>query len=197
MGSIVKTTKTTTTDLKTGENKTEEKEQIIKYPKTEDFVMTFTKQLGFMKHLSKGQILLMFAFLQKVNRDNEVVLNKGIKEEIAEEFGLKVNSIDPMITKLKEKGMIHPKVTEDGKTRRGIYLLNTFFFGKGNWVDIKKMRMYIEWDFKEQVQKIAIEQETLSEEEILEKQILKQQKHLENLKKKKQESNNQKYMEFE
>ena len=48
-----------------------EKEQIINFQKTDDFVMNFTKDLGYMKNLSKGEIVLFFGLLQIVNNNNE------------------------------------------------------------------------------------------------------------------------------
>ena len=171
MSNIIQKTHTTNTNPETGEIIETTKEQTIRFPKTEDFVMTFTKELGFMKNLSKGEILLVFGFLKIVNRDNELILNKSIKERIAKEFDLSVKSINPLISNLAKKGVIINK-------ERGIYLLNTFLFGKGSWGDIKELRMNIVWNFKEQTKSVSIEQEYLNEEELLQKQIEQQQEQL-------------------
>lgn len=171
MSEIIQKTRTTNTNPITGEIIETEKEQKIRFPKTEDFVMTFTKELGFMKNLSKGEILLVFGFLKIVNRENELILNKSIKERIAKEFDLSVKSINPLISNLVKKGVIINK-------ERGIYLLNTFLFGKGNWGDIKELRMSIIWNFKEQTKQVSIEQEYLNEEELLKKQIEQQKEQL-------------------
>ena len=70
----------------------------------------------------------------------------------------------------------------------GVYLLNVFLFGKGKWTDIKKMRMLIEWDFKEKKKTVSIEKEYLNEEEILEKQIKQQEEILKQLQNKKEKN---------
>jgi hypothetical protein len=154
---IVQQKKTTTKNITTGEIKEEENEQIIKYPKTEDFVMTFTKDLGYMKNLTRGEILLTFGLLQNVQRNsNHVVINKGIKEIISEQFDINVRSINNQLSSLKKKKIIIPT------DKTGIFLLNTNLFGKGKWSEIKKMRMLIEWDFNTQTKKMMVEQEYIN-----------------------------------
>ncbi|MEA3512444.1 MAG: hypothetical protein U9R37_02485 [Campylobacterota bacterium] len=166
--------------METGEIIETDTEQLINYGRTQDFVMSFTKDLGYMKNLSKGEIMVMFGFLQIVNNDNEVVLNQTIKKRICKEYEIKLSSIDSLISGLKKKEMIFQK-------DRGVYQLNTFLFGKGSWANIKKQRMFIEWDFKSLTKKVMVEQELLTEEEILEKQIIQQQEQLELMKQKKEE----------
>ena len=70
----------------------------------------------------------------------------------------------------------------------GVYLLNVFLFGKGKWTDIKKMRMLIEWDFKEKKKTVMIEKEYLNEEEIIEKQTKQQEEILKQLQNKKEKN---------
>jgi len=166
MSGIIQKVETTKTNHITGEVVETEKEQIIRYPRTEDFVMSFTKDLGYMKNLSKGEIMVVFGFLQIVNKSNEIVLNKSVKNRIANEFGLKVSSMDQLISNLKRKKIISSVYDENTQRNlRGIYLLNSFLFGKGNWMNIKKQRMYIEWDFKNKSKKTIIEMDYLTDEE--------------------------------
>ncbi len=165
MGKVTNITTISKTNAETGEITVTEKEQTIRYGKTSDFVMTFTKDLGQMKHLSKGEILVMFGLLQIVNQDNEVILNMSIKKRIATEYDLNINSINQLISNLVKKKMILK--TEE----RAIYQLNTYLFGKGNWGNIKKQRMYTEWDFKNLTKKVMVEQDYLDENEIIDKQI--------------------------
>ena len=168
MSGIVRQTKTTKIN-EVGEIIETEKEQIINFQKTDDFIMTFTKDLGYLKNLSKGEIVVFFGLLQIVNNNNEIILNSGIKKRISENFDIKLESINVLLSQLVKKNMIIK--TEE----MGVYLLNVFLFGKGKWTDIKKMRMLIEWDFKEKKKTVSIEKEYLNEEEILEKQIKQQE----------------------
>ena len=181
MSGIVRQTKTTKIN-EVGEIIETEKEQIINFQKTDDFVMTFTKDLGYMKNLSKGEIVLFFGLLQIVNNNNEIILNAGIKKRMSENFDIKLESINVLLSQLVKKNMIL-KTDE-----MGVYLLNVFLFGKGKWTDIKKMRMLIEWDFKEKKKTVMIEKEYLNDDEILEKQIQQQQEILKQLQNKKEKN---------
>lgn len=181
MSGIVRQTKTTKIN-EVGEIIETEKEQIINFQKTDDFIMTFTKDLGYLKNLSKGEIVVFFGLLQIVNNNNEIILNAGIKKRISENFDIKLESINVLLSQLVKKNMIIK--TEE----MGVYLLNVFLFGKGKWTDIKKMRMLIEWDFKEKKKTVSIEKEYLNEEEILEKQIKQQEEILKQLQNKKEKN---------
>ena len=181
MSGIVRQTKTTKIN-EVGEIIETEKEQIINFQKTDDFVMTFTKDLGYLKNLSKGEIVLFFGLLQIVNNNNEIILNAGIKKRMSENFDIKLESINVLLSQLVKKNMIL-KTDE-----MGVYLLNVFLFGKGKWTDIKKMRMMIEWDFKEKKKTVMIEKEYLNDDEILEKQIQQQQEILKQLQNKKEKN---------
>lgn len=181
MSGIVRQTKTTKIN-EVGEIIETEKEQIINFQKTDDFIMTFTKDLGYLKNLSKGEIVVFFGLLQIVNNNNEIILNSGIKKRISENFDIKLESINVLLSQLVKKNMIIK--TEE----MGVYLLNVFLFGKGKWTDIKKMRMMIEWDFKEKKKTVSIEKEYLNEEEILEKQIKQQEEILKQLQNKKEKN---------
>lgn len=158
MGKVVKSEVVKTTNIVTGEIIENETKEIISYGRTEDFVMTFTKDLGYLKNLSKGEILVVMGFLKVVNRENEVILNKTIKERIAKEFDLNISSMNQLISNLVKKKVIQNK-------ERGVYILNTFLFGKGDWTNVKKLRMEIEWDFQKLTKNIQIEQIYLSTEE--------------------------------
>lgn len=181
MSGIVRQTKTTKIS-EIGEIIETEKEQIINFNKTDDFIMTFTKDLGYLKNLSKGEIVLFFGLLQIVNNNNEIILNAGIKKRMSDNFDIKIESINVLLSQLVKKQMIL-KTNE-----MGVYLLNVFLFGKGKWTDIKKMRMLIEWDFKEKKKTVMIEKEYLNEEEILEKQIKQQEEILKQLQNKKEKN---------
>lgn len=181
MSGIVRQTKTTKIS-EVGEIIETEKEQIINFQKTDDFIMTFTKDLGYLKNLSKGEIVLFFGLLQIVNNNNEIILNAGIKKRLSENFDIKLESINVLLSQLVKKNMIL-KTDE-----MGVYLLNVFLFGKGKWTDIKKMRMMIEWDFKSKKKTVSIEKEYLNENEILEKQIKQQEEILKQLQNKKEKN---------
>ena len=77
MSGIVRQTKTTKIN-EVGEIIETEKEQIINFQKTDDFIMTFTKDLGYLKNLSKGEIVVFFGLLQIVNNNNASFFDKAV-----------------------------------------------------------------------------------------------------------------------
>lgn len=70
----------------------------------------------------------------------EVVVNSSLKRRMASDLGIKnIGSISNAITDLvKGKVLIRADV--------GIYQFNTWFFGKGNWQDIARLRLEINYD---------------------------------------------------
>lgn len=70
----------------------------------------------------------------------EVVVNSSLKRRIAKELGFKnIGSISNALTDLvKGKILIRKDV--------GIYQFNPYFFGKGDWQDISRLRLEINYD---------------------------------------------------
>ena len=70
----------------------------------------------------------------------EVVVNSSLKRRIAQELGFKnIGSISNAITDLvKGKVLIRKDV--------GIYQFNPYLFGKGDWQDIARLRLEINYD---------------------------------------------------
>lgn len=143
-----------------------------KFNKMPDFVMCFTEGLGLFKNLSKAEILVTFELLKVVNRDNEIMPVPGLKERIAKNMDLSLNSIDVILFRLKKKNILSQPRDEHGKIKeRGIYILNPNIFGKNSWATIKKLRMSMEWDFEKLTQKVEFEQENYSPRELLEVEL--------------------------
>ncbi len=80
---------------------------------------------------------LMYALLKYVNYEQEIVVNKTIKERIAKELNKSLSYVNNNITKLVKNEVIIRAGT-------GLYELNTYLFGKGNWKDILKHRRSLE-----------------------------------------------------
>ena len=129
-------------DHSTGEIVESEKEDIIKVPQTPDFVMTFTQDIGFIANISSAASKLLFGILVKIDRANEIVLVKETKEIIAEMVGLKTSTVSKLVTELYQAKVLLKK---NSNSRSGVYVLNPYFFGKGRWVNINKLRMLVEY----------------------------------------------------
>lgn len=80
---------------------------------------------------------LMYALLKYVSYEQEIVINKAIKERIAKEIDRSLSYVNNNITKLVKNEVII-------RVNTGLYQLNTYLFGKGSWKDIMKHRKSLE-----------------------------------------------------
>lgn len=65
---------------------------------------------------------------------HQIVVNLSVKKRIAEKLGYKnTKTIDNAITEFVRAQYIK-------RIDRGLYQINPYFFGKGSWKDIKKLR---------------------------------------------------------
>ncbi len=147
-----------TKDYVTGEVVEEVSHSVKRVQQTPDFVMAFTQDMAYLSALSGGATKLLFGLIQVVDRNNEITLNMSRKKKIAITTGLKIGSINPLLTQLKTKKVLI-------QVDRGIYALNPHFFGKGQWKNISKMRMNIEYDFDSLKKTIVFENEFREESE--------------------------------
>lgn len=69
---------------------------------------------------------------------NYFALNKSIKERIAKQVDLSLQTVNNAITEFTKAKILL-------RLNRGLYQMNPLFFGKGDWKDIKKIRGNIEW----------------------------------------------------
>jgi len=142
---IITGEKRTVINHKTGEIDEEIITQTFKVPKTEDFIMLFTKNLS--KHTEKltgrEQELLNKLLEKYVTTGNIVMLDTPVRKKLANEIGITINHIKNLVKELKKKKYI--LVDNDG-----LYYLNPYLFGKGKWTEILKLRQQFtyEYDFE-------------------------------------------------
>ena len=131
-------------DYETGEIKEEKTAKTIKIPKEDNYIKLYIKTIGLLHNLPNSADKILFELLKYVNYDNEIIINKSVKQNIARRLGLSLSRINMYITDLhKQKFLI--------RKNRGVYILNPYIFGKGNWGDIYNLRKELELDiiFKE------------------------------------------------
>ena len=157
---ITQSTKTSV-DSVTGEVISAEEYSSVKVPQTPDFVMAFTRDIGFVANISGGASKLLFGILSEISRSNTIVLVKEIKERIAKKVGLNPNSINPLITNLVKNKVL----LREGNERSSIYLINPYFFGKGKWININKLRVSVEYDFINCHKKVDISTEYIDDKD--------------------------------
>lgn len=138
-------------------------------PKEPDYVKLYLDTLGvFTKNegLDKSLNDLLLATLKRMTYatdDQVVVMNSYIKKAIAEECGKSVKRLEQALTIwIKENIMI--------RVGRGVYKVNPYLFGKGDWRDIYNIRATFDFangkvntikEYKREKQRINGEQLTL------------------------------------
>lgn len=97
------------------------------------FIKLYLADLLYLNDLQTNQAGLLHALLQKMNYDNQIVLNAALKREIAQKLKISVGTLDNNLSKFC-KGKILKR--QD----RGIYIANPHLFGKGTWHEIVQNR---------------------------------------------------------
>jgi hypothetical protein len=115
---------------------------IVRIPKTPDFVMLFANTLGALEDLDKTSSKVLWGLLANklVSRENLVSIDQNSKKFLVKKLNIKYDTITKAIKRLKEKKVIY--VDEDGLSR-----LNPELFGKGDWSETYKLRMTKSYDF--------------------------------------------------
>ena len=86
-----------------------------------------------MHNLPNSADKILFELIKYVNYDNEIIINKNVKERIAERLNISLSRVNMYISDLTKKNFLIRKA-------RGVYILNPYVFGKGNWKDIYELR---------------------------------------------------------
>lgn len=135
-------TQTTTINEQTGEvTQTEEIKSTLHTERSDepDFVKLYLDHLAIFNgtDLSINPVLaelLRRATYADSQNPHRVVVNAFIKQEIADIVGYKnTKSIDNAISSFVKANYLK-------RIARGVYELNPYYFGKGSWKDIKKLR---------------------------------------------------------
>lgn len=138
---IVQIREKTIVDQQTGEIIATESDQSYRLKGGEpQFIKLYLDCVMQLSDLDKSSSGLVMALLKYVSYGtNEIFLNPVNRQRICEELGYaKIQSLNNALDKLKKKGILIG-------AGRGTFILNPFIFGKGEWKDISKIRMNIEF----------------------------------------------------
>lgn len=134
---IIKENITTTIDSKTGEvlENTDRKEYIV--TKEPDFIKLYIDDLSYLLKLPNNDVLM--CLLMRMDYYGHVTLVKASVDEICKTANLKNSTyFYSLLKKYIDKQILI-------KEHKGIYLFNPYFFARGKWVDIEKIRMSIDY----------------------------------------------------
>ncbi len=136
---------TTTGEIKEVETTTERQVQIEREP---DFIKLYIKDICKLNDIPKTPHRLLNELLKYTSYENKILLPSAIKKEIASKLNTSVQVVDNSLSKLTKKEILK-------RVGTGVYMLNPFFFGKGKWTDIKKVRMV--WEYGEEERRVLSE----------------------------------------
>jgi hypothetical protein len=105
-------------------------------PKEPYFVKLYLKDLAHLRELPAWVSGVLYELLQRMDYNNEIILNSTIKKRIADELSLVLGTIDNALVKFVQRDILF-------RQDKGVYLANPYLFGKGLWEDIEEIRMKV------------------------------------------------------
>ena len=123
----------TTINQETGEIT---EQQVVKQHKAEvepSYIKLYLQDIAYLHNLPSNTPQIVFELLQFVDYNQEIILTKRRKEQIAKTLDKSLSHINNSITTLIKSEVLI-------KIDRQTYQLNTYLFGKGSWKDILKHR---------------------------------------------------------
>ena len=82
----------------------------------------------------------MYDIVSNMGYNNLYIAHQTLKEISCKKLGLSLNTYNQYISKLKSAGIL---IAMRG---RGLYLVNPKLFAKGEWKDIRSLRLAIDYD---------------------------------------------------
>ena len=141
---VYKTIETEILDKETGEvisNKSET-EKII-FEKEPPFVKLYIDDIVLLNRLPEGVSGVLYDIVSNMGYNNLYIAHQTLKEISCKRLKLSLNTYNQYISKLKASGIL---IAMSG---RGLYLVNPKLFAKGEWKDIRRLRLAIDYDTSE------------------------------------------------
>ena len=134
-------------DNETGEITKERKRITYSVPSEPDFVKVYLKDLLYLFGLPKYSMGVLLWMMQHVTYASDkyglcTALNSALKDDMKDALGIKhQGTIDNILSDLVKKNVIK-------RLGRGLYRLNPYLFGRGDWRDITDIRMTVEYSLE-------------------------------------------------
>lgn len=139
-----KTVETEILDKETGEivSTKIETEKIV-YEKEPPFIKLYIDDIVLLNRLPEGVAGVLYDIVSNMGYNNLYIAHQTLKEISCQKLGLSLNTYNQYVSKLKSTGIL---IAMKG---RGLYLVNPKLFAKGEWKDIKNLRLAIDYDTSE------------------------------------------------
>ena len=122
-----------------------------------ELLLQYTRDLLRLKGIQESLAELLVEILRKANYDNQIILNATIKNEMGENMGYSLGTIDNALTRFVNDGLL----IREG---RGVYLPNKDYFWKRAEED-QIERIYLNVNYEKAERLIAVKLQTKSEDE--------------------------------
>lgn len=142
MANIKQSVATKIIDANTGTILESVEKNVINWGQEPPFVKIYLKDILYLKDLPKSYNPLLLALLKRAGwaKDGmEISLTAGTKRLIAKELNLQnIRTINNALSNFVKADVLF-------RVETGVYRFNPYLFGKGDWQDINKLRLQIEY----------------------------------------------------
>lgn len=133
---VVRQVKTTVID-ENGVIKKETEKTESRVEREPDYVKVYLEDLLRITDIPKAGNAILMAIIKRMTwNTNDIVLIAPIKKQIAEELNISLVTVSKAVESFTSKSILLRK-------DRGLYLVNPYFFGKGNWDDLQEIRLTV------------------------------------------------------
>lgn len=149
---IKQTNITTTVDYDTGEVRQQEIDQTMQWKSEPNYIKIYTDDICYLSDIPQScskvlrELLKYVSYADKHSESGGMIISLSpyTRQQIMENVGFKyVQSLSSAISQLVNGGVLF-------KLGVGAYRLNPNLFGKGNWSDIVKLRLIVDYDLEKQ-----------------------------------------------
>ncbi|HRI34445.1 MAG TPA: replication/maintenance protein RepL [Saprospiraceae bacterium] len=147
----------TYTDFETGEIKEEITVFKDKFESEPSYIKFYTADMLYLSDIPSGLNSILIALMKRMSYNNDIFINSSLKRVISAETGKKFDTVNKAISAFVRGDILIRKDT-------GYYLFNPFIFGRGQWKDIKKIRVTIDYTLSGRTFSSLIESSTDVEE---------------------------------
>lgn len=100
------------------------------------FVKLYLNDLMLLNDLPTKATGLLWELMKVMSYENKIILNGAIKKQIAATLDIKMPTLNNTLSSFVKKEILY-------RIDTGIYTPNPYLFAKGNWSDIKELRMNV------------------------------------------------------
>lgn len=132
-------------DQETGEIISKRANRVLNWGDEPQYIKLYLQDILYFSDLPKHHEKILFELLKRATYAGEkygmeITLNSSIKKRIADTLGIKnIRTINNALSDLVKGEILY-------RAEVGVYTLNPYLFGKGDWQDISRLRLEINYD---------------------------------------------------